>query len=51
VSAPKTQMIAIGDEDNIYAYEIENGQVANYREATDEEKAEFQAAEAAKAKK
>jgi hypothetical protein len=43
-SEQKTEMIAIGDEDTIYAYEREtNGQVANFREATDEERAEFAA--------
>jgi hypothetical protein len=38
------QFIAIGDEDNIFAYEVEeNGQVGYFQPATDEEKAEFQA--------
>jgi hypothetical protein len=41
------QFIALGAEDNVFAYEVEdNGQVGLFREATDEEKSEFQAAQA-----
>lgn len=46
------QFIAIGDEDNIFAYEVEeNGQVGSFKPATDEERAEFQAAQAKAATK
>jgi hypothetical protein len=46
------QMIAIGDEDNIFVYDVEvNGQVGNFEPATDEEKAQYRAAQAAETDK
>jgi hypothetical protein len=43
----KLRFLALGDEDNVFAYEVEdNGQVGLFRPATDEEKVEFHATQA-----